>query len=407
MFKMIIIDDEYIVRKGITETIDWPKYGITIVAEASNGQKGLELAKEIKPDLIITDIKMPVMDGIEFVNALKETDLDCEVIILSGYKDFEYSKETLEKGAFSYLLKPIDNNELIEKVLEAVDKVVEKRKLSRILTQVESDKPVLKKSIIEQLIYGEYNNIDDILKSINTYDLNISEKGYVLYAHLDNLDLYKKRDEVVEITDFFAESLEKSLNNHQIKNSKLFVNQGAFIMLIDLIREKELFEIIEQGLSQFELKYDHNVSIGLGEPYYKYQEIKDSHNQALKATQQKLFFGLNTIEFFHNDLERYKPLVYQAMDFVKNNYHKKITVKDVADSILTSESNLIHTFRDSVGKTFNECLTEYRISVAKKLLIQGNYLVYEVAEMVGYNNEKYFSQVFKKVTGLSPTEYIK
>ncbi|MGN1040350.1 MAG: response regulator, partial [Candidatus Fimimonas sp.] len=117
MYKMMIVDDEYLVRLGISETIDWASYGVEIVDTAVNGKEGLEKILQQKPDVVISDIKMPVMDGTQLVKALNEQNYDGIVVILSGYNDFQYAKDTLEMGVFKYVLKPIDNDELVQTVL--------------------------------------------------------------------------------------------------------------------------------------------------------------------------------------------------------------------------------------------------------------------------------------------------
>ena len=107
MYKMIVVDDEYIVRLGITETVDWNEHGIEVVATAVNGKDGLEKIRELNPDVVISDVKMPVMNGVEMVKTLHEENFDGMMIMLSGYNDFEYAKNALEAGVFRYLLKPI------------------------------------------------------------------------------------------------------------------------------------------------------------------------------------------------------------------------------------------------------------------------------------------------------------
>ena len=148
MYKMIIVDDEYLVRYGIEQTINWGDLGIEIVGDAKNGKEGLALALAKKPDIIISDVRMPLMDGLDFVKAIKDYALDTVIIMLSGYKDFEYAKETLENGAFSYLLKPIDNQEFIDVVLKGIEELNNRRIAQKTLSQIEQDKHMIAESIL-------------------------------------------------------------------------------------------------------------------------------------------------------------------------------------------------------------------------------------------------------------------
>ena len=119
MLKLMIVDDEYLVRVGLRETIDWASIGFEVVAEATNGKEALEKIHQLHPDIVISDVKMPIMDGVQLVAALQDDHFDGKVLILSGYNDFDYAKTSFENGLFRYLLKPLDNAELIAAVVEA------------------------------------------------------------------------------------------------------------------------------------------------------------------------------------------------------------------------------------------------------------------------------------------------
>ena len=105
MYKVLIVDDEILARAGIKALIDWEKYGFSVIGEASNGQIAFEKIKEMKPDIVITDIKMPVMNGIDLIRATKKISQEISFIVLSAYNDFEYVKEAMKEGAKDYILK--------------------------------------------------------------------------------------------------------------------------------------------------------------------------------------------------------------------------------------------------------------------------------------------------------------
>lgn len=111
--KMIIVDDERIGREGLIDFIDWRKdYGIEIVGVASNGEEGFNLYQSKKPDIILTDIKMPIMTGIEMAEKIRTIDLDVRIILLSAYSDFSYAQKALKTKVDDYLLKPIEEEEV-------------------------------------------------------------------------------------------------------------------------------------------------------------------------------------------------------------------------------------------------------------------------------------------------------
>lgn len=116
MFKVLIVDDEAVIRDGLNTLIDWNEMGFEICGTAVNGKDGVSKALELKPDFIITDIRMPGMNGLEMIKELKSSNINCIYLLLTGYSDFSYIQGAIRLGVKDYLLKPIDETELIESV---------------------------------------------------------------------------------------------------------------------------------------------------------------------------------------------------------------------------------------------------------------------------------------------------
>ena len=129
MYKVLIVDDEPIVREGLEFIIDWQDFGFTIVDKAENGRMGLEKINALDPDLVITDVRMPGIDGIEMIRKVRKEGIKTRFIILSGYSDFTYAKDALSLNVVSYLLKPIEEAELIEELLKIKEDLKEKEAL--------------------------------------------------------------------------------------------------------------------------------------------------------------------------------------------------------------------------------------------------------------------------------------
>lgn len=123
MFKLLIVDDENQIRKGIRRILNWEEYGITICAEASDGKEALAMIEKCRPQIVLTDIKMPRMDGIALLKEIRNNGWDIKTIILSGYDDFSLVRQTMKYGAVDYLLKPIGKNELIQIIEELLDQL--------------------------------------------------------------------------------------------------------------------------------------------------------------------------------------------------------------------------------------------------------------------------------------------
>ena len=123
MYRVIIVDDEPVIRRGLRETIEWDALGLEIAGEAADGTEALEMIREIRPEILITDIRMPEMDGIQLIREVRELDMNVKITILSGYSDYDYLKAAIRLGVDNYLLKPIDNDELIANLRNTVRKV--------------------------------------------------------------------------------------------------------------------------------------------------------------------------------------------------------------------------------------------------------------------------------------------
>ncbi|UUZ90510.1 response regulator [Paenibacillus sp. P25] len=125
MLRVVIVEDEYIVRYGIRSMIDWEKVGLAVIGEASNGQEALELIVQEPPDILITDIKMPVMDGLALIAEVRKFSPHMKILILSNLEDFQYAKEAIRYGVSEYLIKsdmmPRDFEEALMKVKEAIE----------------------------------------------------------------------------------------------------------------------------------------------------------------------------------------------------------------------------------------------------------------------------------------------
>lgn len=390
--KLLIIDDEYLVRTGIRETIDWKSHNIDIVGEAADGTEGFKLAMELKPDIIITDIKMPAMDGVELAQKLYSVNYDGAVIVLSGYNEFEYARKALETGVYYYILKPADNSEIVEKVLSAARRLEEKRREKMAVYSLSSDIPFLRNKAISDLLSGEIRFDDEARQKFKALEIEIPYKGSIIHI--------------------ISEGGEESLNAfEEIFREKtgcktLSAFSGGTVTLICESGKQQSKDLAIKAVKDFEKRYQDILSIGIA-AFETPHGINEAYKEAIAAAKNKLFVSLNSVNTIEDGTHNYSRNVLDIIKYIAENYNKNLTVKSAAEALYVSESYLMHLFKKEVGKTFNEYLTEYRMAVAKKLLREGRYRVCEIAEMVGYSDVKYFGQVFKKVVGLIPRDYIK
>lgn len=155
MFKVLLVDDEVYVRKGLIELIPWKELKLDIIGEANNGKEALELIKKLEPDLIITDICMPLVDGLGLIRSVKEDlGLDPSFVVISGYSDFAYAQQALRFGVHDYLLKPINEAELIDTLRKLTYAMGDKKNM------LLSGEEHAGKIFLEALIQGALPNAD-------------------------------------------------------------------------------------------------------------------------------------------------------------------------------------------------------------------------------------------------------
>jgi two-component system response regulator YesN len=396
-YGMLIVDDEYLVRQGIRETIDWSTIDVEIVGEAVNGKQGLEAALRLKPDIIFTDIRMPVMDGLEMIEKLLEYDYDGAIIIYSGYQDFEYARKALEFGVVTYLLKPFNNDDLLEKVREALEKLEEKRHHSKIIGQFERNLPLLKERLFQDLLTEPLT--DSLLDELKAIDITPPEQGVVIRGEASA----GSTKEIEVALKAMVESILKLLKPyHTIQQ----IFDQSFVIITSCTDQEFLCTKIDELLLQHQRKSDVKLSLQISSVYENLPDIKAAYEETETLSKNALFVAVNTVATSDLKIHPYKQLVKDVMKIISEEYHRKLTVREVAEKIYVSESHLMHEFKENVGKTFNECLTEYRIMKAKEFLLKGNYRVNEVAVMVGYQDVKYFGQVFKEMVGMTPSQFL-
>lgn len=257
MYRVVVVEDADLLRKGIILTTEWEKVNCEVVGEAENGLVGVERILELQPDIVITDIRMPGLDGIQMIKELQGK-TDAIFIILSGYSEFEYARSALKLGVADYLMKPIEDDELLITINNACQAVKRKK---------------------------EINKIED---------------------RIDKMD-------------------------------------DSRIMLF-----KEYL-------------------IG---------------NDSTKT---------NYVE--------------EAVKYIQKHFQKDINIGDMADDLMISTSHLSRVFKEETGYTIGDYLTNYRMKQACKLLLSSTARIGEVADQIGYKDQRYFSVIFKKIVGTTPSEF--
>ncbi len=498
-FQLLIVDDEATMRKGIANFMNWESIDCNVAGTASDGQEAIEFLNSHPVDIVITDIKMPVADGLEVAKYIYEQELPCRVILLTGYADFAYAQTAIRYNVSSFLLKPTNKKALFEAVQEAQKSIIaSRRQLS--LAQEElaflkdqlflelTDQP-FKPELEERLqklgisldrycvaafqflpaaqdirdlkniiIAAEKNawccrygnlmitvyfpskngelklseildNCREIIRVAHTLSSRtvaaglsqkhesaaefgpaVSEAIQALTLHFyseDNLVLFsgKKGDSSETLTaensmDLFQ--FESALNDWQFDRAGALLDtiflkfKRSFVNSFDA---KNVCSQIYYICSRVLMKRKSTAP----DPGFLADIGKASDIFSLETSVRDLLE--QTKELLSNAPETQNKLVEHTTRYIKEHLSQPLSLEIIAGELHISPSHLSRTFKKICGDSLTEYINKTRIAKAQELLRSSDSLTYEVAEMVGYHDPTYFSSIFRRYTGTSPSEY--
>lgn len=499
MLRLIIVDDERIIRETICNQIDWNYLGIEVVGVCSNGIEAYHCIIDEYPDIVLTDIKMPGLSGLQLIERIQKLDKTIEFIILSGYSEFEYAKEAMKYGVKHYLLKPCNEREIIDVV-----KNVSNEYYKKIMIEEENNKQsyqlehsIINSILLEYLTQDSQINLfihryeDTINFNNNSYscifihfveEKNIPELTSILHDFFHrNYNIYYLYSIYVNNTYiiFFSDKVKCSdlnnllssihFSNEKVSISTQVQNYNNLTSLLEELHFKvkrydKIYLISDEGIipilihanlikntdsliKQLEnssnekqniiykltmiLEAIHdvdfiksiskhillNASNQLNLPFHNNQNLSDSIDKIEKCNSAKIIASLTKqkltelISISDNSKELQKDYITRLIQYVNNNLsNSELTLKWIAENYLYMNVDyLSKQFYKETGQKFSSYLTNARIEAAKKILEDGGIQkISSVANDVGCgNNPLYFSQLFKKCTGMSPSTYVK
>lgn len=361
MYKVLIADDEEITRKGLVNFIRLSGLELEVIGDASDGRKALDIFTETPTDIVISDIRMPNMDGLELTKGIKTADPSAIVILLSAYDDFKYAQQAVKLGAFDYILKPIDVDVLTAVAQNAIGFI------RRNAEKKDRAVPLINENELEFYASDIYKAVsrpqEELLGALKGGDISV---------------LQKLLEEIWEILIAKNASLE-------------FVKRFS----------AELFSQLVKCMIALQEKPDSLFS-----------DMNPRSSIARADSREKLHHWLNesiaricdTLRSKRNNKQT--KLVNEILKYIDENYtDSKLTLSTISERLYFSPNYLSAVFKDSMGIGFLEFLTNYRMEKAKKLLADIKYKVYEISTLAGYSDSHYFSRIFKECTGMTPTEY--
>ena len=297
--KVFLVEDEMVIRRGIKNSIDWEKEGYIFCGEASDGELAYPMIIKEKPDILITDIRMPFMDGLELCKLVKKELPNIKILILSGYDEFDYAKEAIRLGVTEYLLKPISSGKLLEAlngVSESIRREKEDKDLVRkYMEEMRENTEHEKQKFFEQMIAGNLS-MADALETGKKYEMNLSAGMYNLLLFRFTLGKEnRKSGELLGEAEYAIEKLTERLE--YVFEFQRGVEGWAFLLMAD--NEEQMSERVKELSKDLEEIMKNYSTIayfgGIGQPVARLRELEESFREAERALAAKFTMELNRI----------------------------------------------------------------------------------------------------------------
>lgn len=297
--KVFLVEDEMVIRRGIKNSIDWEKEGYIFCGEASDGELAYPMIIKEKPDILITDIRMPFMDGLELCKLVKKELPNIKILILSGYDEFDYAKEAIRLGVTEYLLKPISSGKLLEAlngVSESIRREKEDKDLVRkYMEEMRENTEHEKQKFFEQMIAGNLS-MADALETGEKYEMNLSAGMYNLLLFRFTLgEENRKSGELLGEAEYAIEKLTERLE--YVFEFQRGVEGWAFLLMAD--NEEQMSERVKELSKDLEEIMKNYSTIayfgGIGQPVARLRELEESFREAERALAARFTMELNRI----------------------------------------------------------------------------------------------------------------
>ena len=524
MLKILIVDDEILERKALTKIINNSSDTVKVIGEAPNGRIAIEMAKEHQPDIMFMDIKMPGVDGVQAVKAIRRFAPGIRFIMVSAFNTFEYAKEVMQQGVKEYILKPSSKKDILESLHRVSEEIVEERKRRE-------EHENLKENLNRAVSIAQKEWVSSLLVN-QVQDITFDEWGQLLGVEITSgyMELFSFQPlQESEITAnekkswylWLKETVKSLVKEKEAIFGPMTDNQVPVLFLSEKTIEKSQFKsIVRSNIERLFVLFNKEsfkgqLRIGIGRPYHHAHELNHSYHEAvmaleqlLKSPNQRYFFAdkqestarsnqseilevekklldavrqgdvnqvLLTFDSFvvipteNNELNapllkksfdelfvlisrmlhdlgiiyqqlpsideteevmkivekgkahllavvqhvqvwrnnHAKGMLHKAKEYIEIHYADSLTLEQVAEYVELSPFYFSKLFKDRFGLTFIDYLTEKRISKAKSEMADPGKSLKEICYSIGYKDPNYFSRVFKKHTGLSPTEFRK
>ena len=375
MYKVLFAEDELLVRLGLQSSIPWSKYEMEVVALAENGLEAYKLFEEIHPDILITDLRMEGMDGLELVKRVREVDKECAIVVISCLNDFETLRKLIPYNINAYVLKASISIDEVCSVLAQTKSYL--KSIGRTAKNNKEDSEKLEEKISKYLMGDVSGNIEENLD------------------YLEHLLLFSLEDGNKDKINDLAMEFIYELVNRQIPGEILVPLKDKEFCVFYKSTEKNMQERIKRI----------NSSIGdfLGVSF------KITHSSRRREESLKDWFDRAYVQQYEINIDENsgKALIQKSIEYMQAHYREALSLTDISHTIGLSVSYFSYLFKQETGKNYIEYLNEIRLLATMRDLKNTDEKIVVVAQKHGFQNLEYFSRYFKKKTGESPAQWRK
>ena len=465
MTNVLIVDDEKIEREGLKYLLSREE-GERNVFEASNGKQALQIIRSEDIQLVLTDIKMPHMDGLELSRRAKEENPALQIIIFSGYSDFTFAQEAIRYGVTEYILKPV-NPEDFHKVIQKAEKVIEQRKKKE--SREIKGKNFLQQYFLQNYLYsGKLETLEKAKDMIDLEKWNGWHCGILLESDGAFFDTAEETLEEEIQKELRRVSLNLNLNARQSlllfqdvysqqgilklfqpleekfyhPEKHVFSNEDDVLKLsVGEVQDSQIMQMISEDITRKDTDQLRKHFACLKEKYYDntkysamyikfvfsnviqelFQENQFSGERRLEHEIERLYNCRNIMEILEvteDNIKEYEAFLDRSMsssrnevaavkNYIYQHYEEDLNLEMLAEKVYLSSGYLSFIFKKETGMNLNRYIRVFRMEKAKELLCSTNMKVAQVSEHVGFANVSYFCRSFREYYGSSPESYRK
>lgn len=460
MFRVIIADDENRVVKMLVSSIPWTKLGLSVEGTASDGREALRQAKENHADIILTDIRIPGLNGLELCEELHKNNSNIQIILISGYADFTYAQKAIQLGVLGYCLKPVDTKELTKLLRQAVRNIRRESSLHSdiLLDYIEEEEEEPLRRLLgtfglsgDSLYLAASVHMPDCGEELEAgLTVKLGRRKYLYFSEKPfNRDaacrLISDNREKAGISLSFLPSplnrLKERVTETEIMAYQFFISASSCLMEVPVSASltEELFRRLQEAQSSPEtlLAFLHDLKgrdcsllLDIAGAYRLYNLVYAC--PFMGAPEEDGEYFLNGYEQLAEDYSSFSEVLeemeerlrtpapvlsqpqsvsqassfMQIIKYLNENYEKDVSLKKLSELFHLNASYVSFLIKNETGLTYSQYLTELRIGKARELLTTTDLSLAEISEAVGFHDYFYFIKKFKKVVGVTPGHFV-